>query len=118
MTGHGAVPCHHGNFDRPGGAAGARRDTPVIVWLWDASGPARRGRGITDDEAAARRAAEACLRGTEACSARVESARAVLGIESLTSGYERTGHGWEARRRRDGRITWMPLPISPVLAAS
>lgn len=118
MTRHGAIPCNHGNFDHPGGAAGTRRDTTVIVWLWDAIGPGHRGRGITDDEAAARWAAEACLRGIEACSARVESARAVLGVESLTSGYERTGHGWEARCRRDGRITWMPLPTSPVLAAS
>jgi hypothetical protein len=111
-------PASMGTLTVPAELPGHYRDTPVIVWLWDASGPACRGRGITDDEAAARRAAEACLRGTEACSAWVESARAVLGIESLTSGYERTGHGWEARCRRDGRITWMPLPISPVLAAS
>jgi hypothetical protein len=90
----------------------------MIVWLWEACSPARTGLGITDDEAVARRAAEACVRGAEAYSARVESARAVLGIESLTSGYQRTGHGWEAQRRRDGRITWMPLHGSPELAAS
>lgn len=90
----------------------------MIVWLWDADGPARTTRGVTGDEAAARRAAAACLRGGQAHSAAVEMARAMLGTESLTSGYARTGHGWTAKCRRDGRISWTPLPGSPHLAAS
>ena len=82
----------------------------MIVWLWDVDGPACTARGITDGEAAARCAAEACLHGGQARSAAVEMARAVLGIESLTSGYVRTGHGWTAKCRRDGQVSWTPLP--------
>ena len=90
----------------------------MIVWLWDASGSARVVRGVTDDEATARNAAETCLRSGQARSAAVEKAHAVLGIRSLASGYERTGDGWTAERRQDGRISWTPLPGSPDLAAS
>jgi len=90
----------------------------VIVWLWDAAGPARTARGVTDDEATARRAAERCLRSGQARSAAVEKAHAVLGVRSLTSGYERTGDGWTAECRHDGRISWMPLPGPTELAAS
>jgi hypothetical protein len=118
MAGHGAVPCHYGNCYLAGGAAGTLQDTPVIVWLWDASGHARAGRGITDDEATARQAAEACMRGAQACSAVVEKAHAVLATESLTSGYARTGQGWTAECHRDGRISWTPFSRSPELAAS
>ena len=48
-------------------------------------------RGVTDDEATARHAAETYLHSGQARSAAVEKAHAVLGIRSLTSGYERTG---------------------------
>jgi hypothetical protein len=77
----------------------------VIVWLWDAPGPARTGRGVSGDEAAARQAAEACLLAGEARTARVEAAVAVLGTETLGSGYRRTGRGWQARRG-GGRVAW------------
>jgi hypothetical protein len=90
----------------------------VIVWLWDADGPARTSRGITDDAGAARRAAEACLLSGQARCAAVEQARAVLGMESLTSGYQRTGNGWTGECRQDGQISWTPLSGSPELAAS
>jgi hypothetical protein len=80
----------------------------MIVWLWAACGPARNGIGITDDEARARQAAETFLGTGQASSARVEMARAYLGVRTLTSGYERTGRGWTARRR-DGRVTWTPF---------
>lgn len=90
----------------------------MIVWLWDAPGPTRAARGVTDDEATARRAAETCLRSGQARSAAVEKAHAVLGVRSLTSGYERTGDGWTAECRQDRRISWTPLPGSPELAAS
>lgn len=79
----------------------------MIVWLWDASGPARKALGVTGDEATAREAAEASL-NSGACSARVEAAHAVLEIDTLTSGYRRIGHGWTGARR-DGRITWTEL---------
>lgn len=90
----------------------------MIVWLWDAPGPARTARGVTDDEATARRAAETCLRSGQARSAAVEKAHAVLGVRSLTSGYERTGDGWTAKCRQDSQISWTPLPRSLELAAS
>lgn len=89
----------------------------MIVWLWDADGPARTARGVTGDEAAARHAAEACLRNGQARSAAVEQAHAVLGMESLTTGYQRTGNGWTAKCCHDGRISWMRFAGSPELAA-
>jgi len=91
----------------------------MIVWLWDARGPARSGLGVTDNDARARQAAEAWMRRGHASAARVEKALARLGIESLTSGYLRTGQGWAAQRQHDGRIVWTALPASlPERAAS
>lgn len=91
----------------------------MIVWLWDTTAAACEGRGVTDDETRAREAAEARMRSDQADSARVERALAVLGVETLTSGYERTGLGWAARRHHDGRITWVPFPsCSSELVAS
>jgi hypothetical protein len=84
----------------------------MIVWLWDAAGPARTGHGVSSDEAAARLAAEACLLAGEATAARVEAAIAVLGTETLSSGYRRTGNGWQAQRGRSG-ISWKPLTGNP-----
>jgi hypothetical protein len=77
---------------------------PVIVWLWDAAGPHRAERGITDDSTAARQAAEACIRSGHATAARVERAVTMLGIHTLTTGYQRTGQGWSAQHG-DGQIT-------------
>jgi hypothetical protein len=91
----------------------------VIVWLWDAGGAVRSGRGITDEEARARQAAEAWLRDGTADSARIEMALTVLGAATLTFGYERTGEGWVAAGNRSGQITWTPLTATqPELAAS
>jgi hypothetical protein len=89
----------------------------VIVWLWDAPGPDRTGRGITDDGARARHAAEGCIRSGQATAARVERAVTVLGIHTLATGYQRTGDGWSARQH-DGQITWTPLPVRPPGQAS
>ena len=87
----------------------------MIVWLWDAYGPARTGRGITDNQARALQHAETCLRSGQASIAKVEAARAELGIRTLTSGYQRTGQGWRGRCGDSG-IRWEPLP--PAEAAS
>lgn len=81
----------------------------MIVYLWDAYGPARCGSGVSDDQGRAQRAAEACLRSGHASGARVETALAVLGITTLESRYDRTGSGWQARRGDRGRITWEPF---------
>ncbi len=88
----------------------------MIVWLWTA-GDSRLG--VTDDEARARRAAEECIRDGAAHSARVERAAVVLASATLTSDYERTGHGWAAAQcHRDGLITWVPFPEPLKRAAS
>jgi hypothetical protein len=111
MTGHSAVPCHYANTY-------PAQDTPVIVWLWDASSPGRNARGVTDDDARARQAAEAWMGRSHASGARVEKALIVLASATLSPAYERTGEGW-AGEHRDGRITWTPfsVPLS-ALAAS
>jgi hypothetical protein len=80
----------------------------VIVWLWDACGPERCGRGVTDDKARAIEAAEACLHTGHANVARVEAAQFVLGITTLATGYLRTGEGLRARSGDTG-IRWQPL---------
>jgi hypothetical protein len=77
----------------------------VILWLWDASGPGHCA-GVTDDQAKAREAAEACIASGQASSARVEGAHLVLGL-ALTSVYERTGVGWVAQCRDSG-VSWVP----------
>lgn len=81
----------------------------MIVWLWDARGCGRRGSGISDDRRRARRAAAALLRS--GCDgAVVEEAVAELGMATLTSGYRRTGQGWQAQPGPRGRVRWQPLP--------
>ena len=82
----------------------------MIVWLWDATEPGR-CRGITDDEALARAAAESCMRNG-AGKARVEQALLRIGGFWLTSHYQRTGAGWSARQGSSG-ITWIPLAPAP-----
>jgi hypothetical protein len=78
----------------------------VIVWLWDAGG----GRGVTDDQARARQAAETLIRAGRADAACVEKALLVTGMSALMSGYLRTGDGWTAQPRRDGLIRWVRFP--------
>jgi hypothetical protein len=89
----------------------------MIVWLWDACGPARSGRGVTDDEARAIQMAETLMRSGQATVAKVESAQADLGIRTLTAGYRRTGRGWRARCGGSG-IQWEPLAPAGERAAS
>jgi hypothetical protein len=50
----------------------------VIVWLWDAPGPARTTRGVTGSQTRARQAAEALITGGQAHGAVLE--QAVLGL--------------------------------------
>jgi hypothetical protein len=77
----------------------------MIVWLWDAPGPARTARGVNGSEARARQAAEALLTGGQATGAVLEQAVLGLGAGSMTFGYQRTGRAWHALLR-DGRVTW------------
>ena len=77
----------------------------VILYLWDAPGPARAARGVTSSEAHARQAAEAFLIGGQASDASVEKAILGLGAGSMTYGYQRTGVAWHALLI-GGRVTW------------
>ena len=77
----------------------------VILYLWDAPGPARTARGVTSSEARARQAAETFLTGGQATDAIVEKAILCLGAGSMTYGYQRTGPAWHALLI-DGRVTW------------
>jgi len=79
----------------------------VIVYLWEAGS----ARGVTDDDARAREAAEEFLR-SGADSAVIERAVTVMSINSLTSTYARVGQGWSARLH-DGRIFWRRLDGEP-----
>jgi hypothetical protein len=83
-----------------------RREPLITVFLWEAGSL----RGVTDDEKRARRAAAAGIRGGHATVARVEKALALPGIYTLVFDYHRTGTGWIAQRRGDGRVSWVPLP--------
>jgi hypothetical protein len=79
----------------------------VIAWTWDAEGPDYCGHGITDDEAKAVQAAEACMRDHGATAATVEAARFAFGTV-LTSEYIRTGQGRRGRAEDSG-IRWEPF---------
>ena len=88
---------------------------PVIVWLWDVSGPARTACGVTDDQARARQTAEAILTAGQGTTAALEQAVLGLGAGSMTYGYQRTGQAWHALVS-DGHVTW--TRPAPHLAAS
>jgi hypothetical protein len=77
----------------------------VIVYLWDACGPARTARGVTDSEVHARQAAEGLLIGGQATDAVLEKAFLGLGAGSMTYGYQSAGPAWHALLS-DGRVTW------------
>jgi hypothetical protein len=85
----------------------AKAGRTVIVWIWDADGPAgRSATGVTDDEAAARSAARAAITATGAETATVEWALHLGGGDWMRSGYLRSGSGWTARRQDDGTLAW------------
>lgn len=78
---------------------------PVIVWLWDAPGPARAAHGVTGSQERARQTAETLLAAGQATAAVIEEAVLGLGAGSMTYGYQRTGRAWHAVRT-GARITW------------
>jgi hypothetical protein len=87
----------------------------MILYLWDAPGPACTARGVTSSEERARQAAEALLIGGLAVDAVVEKAVLRLGVGSMTYGYQRTGQAWRALVS-DEHVTW--TRSAPQLAAS
>jgi len=78
----------------------------VIVWVWDARGPACGQGGVSDDEKRARRLARESLLSTGASEVLVEQASAELGIRTLNHVYVRTGRGWRGHLTPSGRVTW------------
>ena len=81
----------------------------IVVWLWQADGPASGGRGVSGDRAAAAAAAIGRLRSGDATEAVVEEAETDLGTRTLAGGYYRTGPGWVARTGPDLSVCWVPL---------
>jgi hypothetical protein len=80
----------------------------MIVWIWDASGPAASACGVAGTAEAARSAAGSLVTSGRADAARVEQAAVVLGT-TLTYGYCPTGRAWHARLDA-GRLTWTTGP--------
>jgi hypothetical protein len=76
----------------------------MMVWIWDASGPAADACGVAETAEAARRAAGSLMTSGQAEAARVEQAAVVLGV-ALTYDYCLTGETWAARLTA-GRLTW------------
>jgi hypothetical protein len=87
----------------------------MIVWIWDASGPAD-ACGVTGTAEAARRAAGSLLASGQARDARIEQAAMVMGY-TLTYDYWPTGQAW-AGRMESGTPAWFPVPRQPGRAAS
>jgi hypothetical protein len=83
----------------------------MIVWIWDASGPAASACGVAGTADAARDAAGSLMTSGRADAARVEQAAIVLGT-TLTYGYCPTGRAWHARLDA-GQLTWTTAARPP-----
>jgi hypothetical protein len=78
----------------------------MIVWIWDASGPAASACGVAGTAEAAQEAAGSLVADGRAEAARVEQAALVVGT-TLTYDYCPTGRAWHARLDADS-LTWTP----------
>jgi hypothetical protein len=83
----------------------------MMVWIWDASGPAADACGVAGTADAARRAAGSLLISGRARDAHVEQAAMVIG-RALTYDYCPTGRAW-AGRMESGGLAWFPVPLLP-----
>lgn len=79
----------------------------MMVWIWDAAGPAADACGVAGTAEAARRAAGSLMTSGQARTARVEQAALVIG-RALTYDYCPTGPAWSARLEPGG-LTWVPV---------
>ncbi len=68
----------------------------MIVWIWDAHGPAADACGVASTPEAARQAAGGVMASGQAEAARVQEAALVVG-SALTYDYCPTGRTWHAR---------------------
>jgi hypothetical protein len=87
----------------------------MIVWIWDATGPAADACGVAGTAEAARRAAGTLLESGRAQTAHVEQAALVLG-STLSYDYCPTGQAWDARLEA-GAPAWAPVSHLPGRAA-
>jgi hypothetical protein len=88
----------------------------MMVWIWDASGPAADACGVAGTAEAAREAAGALLESGRAQAVHVEQAAIVVG-STLTYDYCPTGRTWHARIDA-GQLTWTMAFRSASQAAS
>ena len=88
----------------------------MIVWVWDATGPAADACGVAGTAEAARRAAGSLLASGQAGAARVEQATVVVG-HTLTYEYCPTGKAWTGRMEPGGPA-WVPVSCFTQRAAS
>jgi hypothetical protein len=94
----------------------------MIVWFWDAPGPATSARGISRDPDDARQAASAHLATGTATAATVQAATLVSNLDATHPHYARFGSIWHATRTSNGEIRWLeqaatPAPQPPATAA-
>jgi hypothetical protein len=87
----------------------------MIVWIWDATGPAADACGVAGTAEAARRAAGSLLASGRAQAAHVERAAIVVGT-TLSDDYCPTGQAWDAQLEA-GQPAWVPVPHPPGPAA-
>jgi hypothetical protein len=78
----------------------------IVLWTWDASAPGTAGSGVCDDEGQALRAASAWMRAHGGSAGVVTQVRLAVGARTLLLHHEPTGVALQARRGRDGRVTW------------
>jgi hypothetical protein len=88
----------------------------MMVWIWEASGPAADACGVAGTPDAARDAAGTLLESGRARAARVQQAALVVG-SALTYDYCPTGPAWSARLEQGG-LTWVPVAGAAGQAAS
>jgi hypothetical protein len=88
----------------------------MIVWIWDATGPAADACGVAGTAEAARRAAGSLLTSGRAEAARVEQAAMVIGT-ALTYDYCPTGQAWNGSLE-SGSPVWVPVSRLPERAGS
>ncbi len=79
----------------------------MIVFLWDATGPAGSGGGVSDDQARAQAAAETWMRAHgPGSTAQMQKARTLISTRDLDACCQPVGPGRTVHRHADGRITW------------
>jgi DNA-binding CsgD family transcriptional regulator len=82
----------------------------VLLCTWDAHAPGRAASGVSDDAAAAERAARTWLRDNRGQRARLELVTLGLGAGSLAGAYVRTGTAWQIVLSADNVLRVKPMP--------